>query len=215
MIHGLAPSSLTWWSSAAGQQDRSPLLRCSYLLVFVREFRGGVLFVSPLPPPPPISSDNLDTLSLSVKWLCCSRKFSVVPCRSVPSKAMAATTTLPLGAALPSGQEWTHILSVIPHSTSKNRVLECLVSLPFRTASGITKNHSSAGNCISLCSLLWATLLISDCRKTFHPVSILPFCYRKTVLFKMVTKQAKKISFPASLAARYGLKTKFWLIQQK
>ena len=74
-------------------------------------------FAYPLPPAT-ISSNSADTLSLSVKWLCCSRELFV------------AIVTI----TIPSTQEQTQKLSLIPHSAAKNRTYYF-----FCPASGITK----------------------------------------------------------------------------
>lgn len=110
--------------------------------------------------PPPISSNNLDTLSPSMKWLCRHGKCSVVWGWPVlPGAAVATTTTLALGAILPYAREWTQILSLIPLSTSNNW-LQHLMSLSFGVASGITettyipKSFSSWLYCTPLCDLL-------------------------------------------------------------
>lgn len=190
------------------QQEPGPLRRCYYPLVFLRGSLGGVLLMLP------IISDNLDTLSLSVKWLCCSRTFSVVPRRPVLSEAMGATATRPLGTPLPSSQKWTQTLSLIPYS-SQEQVITLNITF-YGTASGITKRKytpkSSFGCWLyilrqSTIGHISAQLL----QKNIPLISILSFFYRK-ILSEMVMKQTESISLLfASLAGRYRQKTKFWV----
>lgn len=160
------------------------------------------------PPSIPISNE-VNTLSLSVKWLCCSRRFSVVLHRPLLSEATAATTRGSGCYFLFCPRVDTETFFGTPQpGQEKNLILLLWYSLRYNPKEAYPKIILRLVTVHPHAVCYRPHFCPAAAEKKLHSISILSFVhYRKIISFEMVMNQTKRMPFPASLS-QLGLVTR-------